>query len=846
MVDFNKLLENKSKPNETNPMLIFKDLDKDSDKTDLRRTQETILNEWYEQYQDRKDTIVKLHTGQGKTLVGLLMLQSSMNAELGPSVYLCPDTYLVSQTIKQAKSFGIKTVEMPDSSIPIEFLNSQAILVTTCSKLFNGLTKFGVVGTGKEPVQLGSIVMDDAHACIDIIRSSFSVTIPRIINSHERPLYQELWNIFQESLMRQGAGTCMDVIDGSYSTMAVPYWIWYEKINDVLSLLKNYKTIDAIKYPWNFIKNTLINSTCIFSGKSVQISPRLLPIDLLPSFTNAKRRIFLSATLNEDAFLVKDLNLEPSSVVEPLTLKDVTWSGERMILIPFLLDTSLTRELIINWLSRFTEKHGNFGVMSLVPSNKLAEDWTDQGGNITNVKNLEQSIVNLKTSIENKTARNVTILVNKYDGVDLPDSICRILCLDSMPSHVSLIDKYYQEMRPDSFIIRRQIAQRLEQGIGRAIRSISDWSIIIITGNDVTNFVSERTKREFLSNETKMQIGIAEQLTDKMKEEEGHKLKIIEDLVMQCINRDDNWRAYYREKMKKVELNSLNNDYLELSKLEREAELKFLAGQYQAASDIIQSIIDNSNEEDVGWYFQLMATYLYPLNLTDSMDKQIKAFSKNNRLHRPEKGITYSKLKDVSTTREELIIDWIKQHESHSSLLVKLFVILDGASFTSQSNTFEDAIKQIGELLGYGSDRPEKTTGTGPDNLWHISGKQFWIISCKNRVKMDRNVIHKKEASQLNTDIAWFKETYDGCKGIPVMIHPTNILDSSAFLTETSYAITKGKLDLLKKNIVNFYNSFQTISLNEIPPNFVKEKLREYHLDNYSLTKNYLERITNL
>lgn len=843
MVDFNKLLGNKSKSNEVNPLLIFERLDKETDKADLRRNQETILTEWYEKYQERKDTIVKLHTGQGKTLVGLLMLQSSMNAGLGPSVYLCPDTYLVSQTVKEAKSFGIKTIEFSDWSTPIEFLNSQAILVTTCSKLFNGLSVFGVVGSGKEPIRLGALVMDDAHACIDIIQDSFSVTIPRKVNSQEHPLYKELWNIFQESLMRQGAGTCMDIIDGAYSTMAVPFWIWYEKNKEVLSLLRNYKNIDEIKFSWDLIKNNITNLTCVFSGQGVQISPRLVPIDLLPSFTNAKRRIFLSATLNEDAFLVKDLNLETTSVVEPLTLKDVTWSGERMILIPTLLHPSLTRESIIEWLSRFSEKNGDFGIMSLVPSNKRALDWIAQGGKITAVRNLAQSIDELKKSIQSKTARNITILVNKYDGIDLPDSTCRVLCLDSMPSHISLIDKYTQEMRPDSFIIRRQMAQRLEQGIGRAIRGSSDWCIVIITGNDVTNFVSERTKREFLSNETKTQIEIAEQLTDQMKEEEGHKLKIIEDLVKQCINREEGWREYYRKTMDKVKLNPLNNDYLELSKLEREAELEYLDGQYKKASELIRKIIDNSNEEDVGWYFQLMATYLYPLSPTDSMDKQVKAFSKNNRLHMPEKGVVYKKLLNASITREELILDWMRQQESHSSLIIKLSVILDSVSFTSQSDSFEDGIEKLGTLLGFASHRPEKTSRTGPDNMWHISGKQYWIISCKNMVKMDRNVIHKKESSQLNTDIAWFNENYADCKPIPILIHPANTLDSDAFLNEPSYAITKEKLDSLKKNVINFYNSFQTIQFDRLSTNIVTQKLAESNLDIYSLSKNYLERI---
>ena len=49
------------------------------------------------------DAIVKLHTGGGKTLVGLLIALSSMEEKKGPVLYLTPTTQLVEQTIEKAK-----------------------------------------------------------------------------------------------------------------------------------------------------------------------------------------------------------------------------------------------------------------------------------------------------------------------------------------------------------------------------------------------------------------------------------------------------------------------------------------------------------------------------------------------------------------------------------------------------------------------------------------------------------------------------------------------------------------------------------------------------------------------
>ena len=79
MIDFSKRLDAKLLEKKTHPVEIYDTLDRASDKGPLRPAQEAILNTWYESNRNKKDVIIKLHTGQGKTLVGLLILQSRIN-----------------------------------------------------------------------------------------------------------------------------------------------------------------------------------------------------------------------------------------------------------------------------------------------------------------------------------------------------------------------------------------------------------------------------------------------------------------------------------------------------------------------------------------------------------------------------------------------------------------------------------------------------------------------------------------------------------------------------------------------------------------------------------------------
>ena len=189
-------------------------------------------------------------------------------------------------------------------------------------------------------------------------------------------------------------------------------------------------------------------------------------------------------------------------------------------------------------------------MVSIVPSFNHAKDW--KNSIITNVKNLYDSIDKLKIEIKQNDAKKILVLVNEYDGVDLPDSTCRILCLDSLPQYSSLIDRITQNTRPGTSVLRRLQAQKVEQGIGRAIRGSSDWCIVVIIGNNLTDFLSENAKRIYFSNETKKQIEIGEELASEMRTE-GEQISVVGRLINQCLSRNQGWKEYYKIKMSNVE-----------------------------------------------------------------------------------------------------------------------------------------------------------------------------------------------------------------------------------------------------------------------------------------------------
>lgn len=249
MVDFKKRLSGKTTEKQVDPIRLYDKLDRAHDKGPLRPAQLAVLSNWFASHRTDRDAIIKLHTGQGKTLVGLLVLQSQLNDGKGPAVYLCPDNFLIDQTCEQAKQFGIATCRA-DPELPEDFLGGEKILVTSVQKLFNGLTKFRL---GKKSIAVGTLLMDDAHACSDTIREACRIRIPRT-----EPAYDALIALFGGALEQQGLGTYADITNEKREALLpVPYWAWIDQESEVARILSAHTDRNSIKFAWPLLKDML-------------------------------------------------------------------------------------------------------------------------------------------------------------------------------------------------------------------------------------------------------------------------------------------------------------------------------------------------------------------------------------------------------------------------------------------------------------------------------------------------------------------------------------------------------------------------------------------------------------
>ena len=198
---------------EIEPIKLYSSLSKKKEFIYLRGIQEEVLREWHGR-RNEKELVIKMNTGAGKTLTGLLMLYSKMIESQKPVVYLCPDNQLFHQVVEQAKNYSIPTCTIEGGDFPEEFLNNEAVLVTTVQKMFNGKNIFD-----RDKIRIEAILIDDAHKCVERINDSFTLKIDR---SHD--LYEKLKSLFKEDLKDQSIGSyeAMTYGDPSYY-MKVPF-----------------------------------------------------------------------------------------------------------------------------------------------------------------------------------------------------------------------------------------------------------------------------------------------------------------------------------------------------------------------------------------------------------------------------------------------------------------------------------------------------------------------------------------------------------------------------------------------------------------------------------------------
>lgn len=835
MIDFKKKLSKEIGKKYINPIDLYNELDRSSTTGPLRPTQEKVLKMWNDIYRGERDVIVKLHTGEGKTLIGLLMLQSKLNEGEGPCVYVCPNKFLADQVYYEAKKFGIKVCLITENnSFPNDFIDGNAILLTYVQKIFNGRTIFGL---DNQYQKVNTIVMDDAHACLDAIKQAYTVRINRRRNES---IYNDIIWLFEDVLKEQGEGTFIDIQENEdyESVMLIPYWAWIDRKSEVISLLSKDFDRDYLKFTWPLIRDEIEKCDAYLNGKEIQIIPHAFNVERFSSFHRAKQRILMSATTQDDMFFVKNLDFSIDSISKPISCSDKKWSGEKMIIIPSLIQDDFTREKVIEYLCKFN--WNKFGTCVIVPSKEKQNDYSNLYCNILNTDNIFAEITKRQDGQYGKTL----VVANRYDGIDLPDDACRILILDSLPFFGSMSDIYEEKGRAESEFIRRKIAQKIEQGLGRGVRGEKDYCCIFIIGADLVKFIMSSETRNYFSPQTRKQIEVGLSIVEMSDDGAEKNEQYLMDLIKQSVLRDDGWKEYYKSEMEEVESDkNISNQAMLM--MEKQSEQLFINSKYDESALIIQNFLNNEKlrEEDKGWYLQEIARRKYMISRIEADKFQSTAFEKNRQLLKPAREISYQPFLGINDSRANNIQKIFQKFGTYDELILQVNDMLENLSYGVQAEKFERAMDYVGKILGFDCQRPDKMIRKGPDNLWKVGHDKYIMIECKSEVKDTRQYIYKSEVGQMENHCGWFEEVYHDASVLRIMAIITNNVAPDANFSHRVVILRKKNLKKLKSNIKKFIQEFRNYDIKNITETAIDTALNRNFLGEQNIWENYVEEV---
>lgn len=768
----------------------------------LRVEQDQVLKAWHKR-RDQKDLVVKQNTGGGKTVVGLLVAQSSLNEGVGPAAYLAPDNYLVSQVAAEANRLGISITDNPRSS---EFEAGLSILVTTFAKVVNGRSVFGLAGDPYAS-RIGTIVVDDAHAALADVRQRFAVTLP---SSHAA--YSLAIELFGEELRRQSPHHGSELVAGGWSVpLRIPFWSWeanYEKFTECLSDAVRQRDPEDLFFNWPLVSPHLKRAVATISHRSLHLRTVCPPIEIAQAFANARRRIYLTATLADDGVLVTDFGADATSVRKPVTPERATDLGDRIIIAPAALNPDVDDAEVRQLALQFSvgDRNGDdladagpVNVVVLVPSDEAAKAWEGYADETLHVYDMKP-VIDRMVGGEHM---GLVVLVNKYDGVDLPRDACRLLIIDGVPAPADLYQQRQAGALAGSESMRIHRVQRLEQGMGRGVRDAEDHCAILLLGAPEARALVDPKDLALFSPATLAQVEFSQRVANQIK---GEGLGPVRELLGLFLDRNVDLKAASNQATAGITYN-VEGHVSPLAEARRRAWVEATTGNPAKAIEGLRSALDGLDGIEKGWYLEEVAAYQHELSPAESQRTLSAAKKLNSVVIQPTVAIDARPPRQLRRQAEEASRYLSERYGDPTALVLGVQEALQGLVFRPEPadvEATEDSMRAVGLLIGLASIRPEKELSSGPDVAWGLTEERNAVIELKTGITRLDTAIMKSEADQLSGAVSWNASRGGPEDCIPVMVAKDPTLHPLASLPVGARIVTEEKLALLKANVEAF------------------------------------------
>ena len=381
-------------------------------------------------------------------------------------------------------------------------------------------------------------------------------------------------------------------------------------------------------------------------------------------------------------------------------------------------------------------------------------------------------------------------MANRYDGIDFPGDECRLLLIEGLPKAVNAQERFLMSRMGANILFNERIQTRVLQAIGRCTRSLEDYSAVVVTGDELPDYLADPKRREFFHPELQAELWFGvEQSKDKSKAD-------FEENFNLFIENGEGWEAVnqtiveYRNSSSQKSFPSIDQ-LAGAVKPEVQYQMAMWQEDYTEALSKAESVIGILTDEKLGGYRALWEYLAGSAAIMAASGGKttfnIKAREHFLRAKNAAKGIPWlvqlSQLNGDDTSSSDhdktnaLIMLQVEKIEGTLSSLGTTHdrnysererIILDGLD---DGVRFEDAHKLLGEHLGYDAGKVDSTASPDP---WWQSG-HICLVFEDHANANEGSSLDPTKARQVASHPAWMKENVPSCQSPDVEIYPVLI-----------------------------------------------------------------------
>ncbi|EIZ1040772.1 DEAD/DEAH box helicase family protein [Vibrio parahaemolyticus] len=749
---------------------------------DVLPHQKSMMQNYSATAVNAKDVALQLPTGSGKTLVGLLIAEWRRRKFKEKVVYLCPNKQLVHQAVAQAEEkYGLSVVGFTGSKHEYstqdetKYKLRENIAITTYSSLFNTKPYFDDADV---------IIVDDAHAAENYVTELWSLRVERFNEKHNA-VHSALSTLLKSYLdplsYTRLTGQWDSPTDKSWVDK-LPTPVLDQLHDEICEVLDTHTKNSDLKYAWSLLRHNLRGCHFYMSSTEILIRPLIAPTWTHQAFHSAKQRIYMSATLGEGGDLERLLgrnNIQRLPIPEGWDTQGV---GRRFFIFPTLsLNATDSVELRRKLLKQSSRS------LVLVPSEQMkAEVVKDIEDNLSLTTFTADDIEHSKSQFVN-TNSAVAVVANRYDGIDFPGDECRLLFIEGLPKSVNSQERFLMSRMGANVLFNERIQTRVLQAIGRCTRSLNDFSAVIVTGEELPDYLVDPRRREYFHPELQAELEFG------VEQSKNSTIQEFEDNLSIFLENGKEWEDA-NQMIVDCRQSSTQKTFPSIQQLKDcvKHEVKYQAAMWQQdyvealsqAETILGLMTDGSlyGYRALWEYLAGSAAYLAGENNPELLKKSQLHFS---RAKNAAKDIPW--LVHVSKHAQQQTAEQKEQEDKDRITMLqveKIEAMLESLGTAhdrnfaeherkifegfNHSESFEEAHKLLGVHLGYDAGKVE--ISGSPDPWWQCG--EFCIVFEDHANAQDASSLSITKARQVSSHPTWMRENVSSCQSEAVNILP--------------------------------------------------------------------------